>query len=510
MAAIQYKGTGGGIAVSKEPQFITIREYCELDLEGLNTGKRMAEQMDSNPASATYEQKKIVVIAENSDLCPISREPFWKATGNKRCLKNSENLNTGGVEVEEKDVNKLSASYNQTRWTASYDDLNFCPIPENPFIRIIADGLGGKQKPYLIRAKVQDAGGVIYTIESNTDYSMLNYADLRLPRGEYKILECEAIVKDPLCQQVYCSQIYSNNIFVKNYEQYGVENTPTNGQFRIVVEDDFTWNLQANKTIHFVFGNRVAQTYTASRSAAFTRNNCADGLTGSTVTFSKQYTSTISQADAESRADANFATDGQAFANANGTCSTSVFTASRSGDFTRNNCGNGLLGSTVTFSKQYTSTISQSDAEALANANFATDGQAYANVNGVCNSTPKVYISLEPSYSAGVYIVVLSNENGTPYTTLPFNFTFRVTLRYQPYPNSGFETQYNVINTANWQGQLNDIRTDFPLPTELRTENRFNNYRDGNQNSNVTEVQFNEYTVYFNPDVEAGSGEVII
>lgn len=63
------------------------------------------------------------------------------------------------------------------------------------------------------------------------------------------------------------------------------------------------------------------------------------------------------------------------------------FVASRSGSFTRNNCLEGFNGSTVVFNNTYSSMVSQAQAEALADANFPTDGQAYANVNGVCTQT---------------------------------------------------------------------------------------------------------------------------
>jgi len=63
------------------------------------------------------------------------------------------------------------------------------------------------------------------------------------------------------------------------------------------------------------------------------------------------------------------------------------FVATRSGSFTRNNCAVGEIGSTIVFNNTYTSSISQAAAEALANANFNTDGQAYANANGVCTTS---------------------------------------------------------------------------------------------------------------------------
>ena len=133
--------------------------------------------------------------------------------------------------------------------------------------------------------------------------------------------------------------------------------------------------------------------YTATRTAEFARNNCPGGYTGSIVPFTKSYVSTVSQADADAKAAADpaFASDGQAFANdpSHGTCTvTPLFTAVRTADFTRNNCGTGYAGSTVSFSKTYSSNISQADAniKATTDLEFEDEGQAYANdpANGSC------------------------------------------------------------------------------------------------------------------------------
>ena len=62
----------------------------------------------------------------------------------------------------------------------------------------------------------------------------------------------------------------------------------------------------------------------------------------------------------------------------------------KSGNFTRNNCGGGYTGSTVTYTVSagtYTSTISLEDANQQAQADVNANGQAYANVNGTCTVT---------------------------------------------------------------------------------------------------------------------------
>ncbi|WP_226995309.1 DUF5977 domain-containing protein, partial [Candidatus Symbiothrix dinenymphae] len=85
----------------------------------------------------------------------------------------------------------------------------------------------------------------------------------------------------------------------------------------------------------------------------FTRNNCDPEYIGSQVTYivaAGNHTSTISQADADSKADADVADNGQAYANTYGSCTLPPGTyvnVEKRGDFTRNNCIAGYIGSTV-------------------------------------------------------------------------------------------------------------------------------------------------------------------
>ncbi|WP_205886150.1 DUF5977 domain-containing protein, partial [Escherichia coli] len=75
----------------------------------------------------------------------------------------------------------------------------------------------------------------------------------------------------------------------------------------------------------------------------------------------------------------------QAYANANGICT--FYNAVQSGSFTKNNCPNGGTGSTVTYTVAagtYSSTVSQADADQKATNDVNTNGQAYANANGIC------------------------------------------------------------------------------------------------------------------------------
>ena len=82
------------------------------------------------------------------------------------------------------------------------------------------------------------------------------------------------------------------------------------------------------------------------------------------------------------------------------------FSASRSDNFTRNNCGAGYTGGVVSYSNTYyyTGLLNQSGANNIANANFSTDGQNYANSVGSCtaNQVCKVYDIY--AYDYGYYV----------------------------------------------------------------------------------------------------------
>ena len=83
-----------------------------------------------------------------------------------------------------------------------------------------------------------------------------------------------------------------------------------------------------------------------------------------------------------------------------------TFYAYKSGSFTRNNCGSGYNGGTVTYSHtySYTGILNQSGADATANSNFSTDGQNYANSAGSCTAIQvcKVYDII--AYDYGYYV----------------------------------------------------------------------------------------------------------
>ena len=137
-------------------------------------------------------------------------------------------------------------------------------------------------------------------------------------------------------------------------------------------------------------GDKVCS-WTGTYSKQFTKQ-CADGGVGSKVTIDQDdvtggpFTSTVSQEDANSKAQAAVEQQGQALADAQGTC---TWTGKASKVFTRNNCGSCQHGSSVTVTQDqvggpFTSNISQADANKKAQDAVNSQGQAVANKNADC------------------------------------------------------------------------------------------------------------------------------
>lgn len=132
------------------------------------------------------------------------------------------------------------------------------------------------------------------------------------------------------------------------------------------------------------------------------------------------------------------------------TCPLWTYTATRSQLFTRNNCPSGQNGESVLFTKTYTSTISQADADAqaLADSSFTTQGQNYANTNGSCSVVGEhvVYVDLEgppiQTGSADVYGFVLRQ-----FSILPVSLSIWIEATY---PNAlGGTSSVRVTKTID-------------------------------------------------------------
>lgn len=134
--------------------------------------------------------------------------------------------------------------------------------------------------------------------------------------------------------------------------------------------------------------------YSAEYTESSTKNNCANGYYGSTVTLTAaagKFTSTVSQAAADLLAVQWVRDYKQDYANANGTCTinpTVYYNVKATASLQKNDCDSGYFGTAVSYEVpafKYSSLISQEDADAQANAEISTNfNQAYANANGSC------------------------------------------------------------------------------------------------------------------------------
>ncbi|WP_293741986.1 DUF5977 domain-containing protein [uncultured Pedobacter sp.] len=99
---------------------------------------------------------------------------------------------------------------------------------------------------------------------------------------------------------------------------------------------------------------------------------------------------------------------------------TTYYNTAKSGSFTRNNCGAGLTGSTVTYTvpantPSCNSNISQADADTKAQNLLNANGQAYANANGVCNQT-YYNTAITSNFSKNDCPVYANSGPSVPYT----------------------------------------------------------------------------------------------
>ena len=120
-------------------------------------------------------------------------------------------------------------------------------------------------------------------------------------------------------------------------------------------------------------------------SEKFMKSDCGSGKLADSTTFSVAagtYTSTISQADADAQAENYILINGQAYANAHGSCRLIYYNAALTANNTTQSCSAGYAGGTITYTViagTYTSILSQADADRKAAEDTAANAQAYAN-----------------------------------------------------------------------------------------------------------------------------------
>jgi hypothetical protein len=130
--------------------------------------------------------------------------------------------------------------------------------------------------------------------------------------------------------------------------------------------------------------------WSAAVSQTCQKNDCGNGYEGQHVLYALEYGaeySLISQEDADAKALANLEANCQANANKNGGCLPLYYNTEIAGSCTRDNCGSGYNGTSVSYTVpagMFSSTVSQTDAQAQAQAYYEANCQANANANGQC------------------------------------------------------------------------------------------------------------------------------
>ena len=424
-------------------RFVPECEACHKGVEMEVT----AEMVNGSPVTSTESQdaadaeaRRIVeeggqaYVNKNGNCTPLSTDPVWEdvVPEELRC-------NEGKSQKKQRDTNECSETHNQERWvdggnkvcswTGHYTETfqkNDCEIPDsgtevevseadvegNPFTSFVSQEDADNKAKEAVKAQgqaianqkgkcrfvgvyskqftkdncgschhgvpmsvTQDmVGGPFYSNESQEEANRLAQEAVEAQGQAYvnKNGTCEMDNTDPVW--VDSEPLETKCEGGKSYKKQVNTNECYGGA-------DERW----------VEGGDKVCTWTGTYSKQFTKQ-CADGGVGSEVTIDQDdvtggpFTSTVSQEDANSKAQAAVEAQGQALADAQGTC---TWTGKASKVFTRNNCGSCQHGSSITVTQDqvggpFTSNISQADANKKAQDAVNAQGQAVANKNADC------------------------------------------------------------------------------------------------------------------------------
>lgn len=434
-------------------RFVPECEACHKGVEMEVT----AEMVNGSPVTSTESQEAADTEArriveeggqayanKNGNCTPLSTDPVWEDVEPEE-LRCSE----GKSQKKQRDTNECSETHNQERWvdggnkvcswTGHYSETfqkNDCEIPDsgtevevseadvegNPFTSFVSQEDADNKAKEAVKAQGQNIANQkgkcrfvgVYSKEFTKDNC-----------GSCQHGVPMSVTQDMVGGPFYSneSQEEANRLAQEAVEAQGQAVANKNGTcetdntdpvwvdsepLETKCEGGKSYKKQVNtnecyggEDERWVEGGGKVCTWTGTYSKQFTKQ-CADGGVGSKVTIDQDdvtggpFTSTVSQEDANSKAQAAVEQQGQALADAQGTC---TWTGKASKVFTRNNCGTCQHGSSVTVTQDqvggpFTSNISQADANKKAQDAVNSQGQAVANKNGDC-----VADSTTPSWS---------------------------------------------------------------------------------------------------------------
>ncbi|WP_346321077.1 DUF5977 domain-containing protein [Chitinophaga sp. YIM B06452] len=209
------------------------------------------------------------------------------------------------------------------------------------------------------------------------------------------------------------------------YDSYGRLKLIRNNENNIIKQYDYKYKTAIAPLYFNVY-----------KSQSFTRNDCGTAH-GTAVTYevpAGTYSSSVSQTDADSKAQNDININGQAYANKYGYCIIHYYNVEKSGLFVRNNCTGDSIGGRVEYvvaAGKHFSDISQADADQKADNDIIQNGQAYANAtNGAC--LPPVYTKLRfenvvqtPTLTTGDVVVRFYSNSAC---TIPYSVTGSITI----------------------------------------------------------------------------------
>lgn len=434
-------------------KFVPECEACHKGVEMEVT----AEMVNGSPVTSTESQdaadteaRRIVeeggqaYANKNGNCTPLSTDPVWEDVEPEelRC-------NEGKSQKKQRDTNECSETHNQERWvdggnkvcswTGHYSETfqkNDCEIPDsgtevevseadvegNPFTSLVSQEDADNKAKEAVKAQGQEIANQkgkcrfvgVYSKEFTKDNcgSCQHGVPLTVTQdmvgGPFYSNESQEEANRLAQEAVEAQgQAYANKngtCETDNTDPVWVDSEPLETK----CEGGKSYKKQVNTNEcyggadeRWVEGGDKVCAWTGTYSKEFTKQ-CADGGVGSKVTIDQDdvtggpFTSTVSQEDANSKAQAAVEQQGQALADAQGTC---TWTGKASKVFTRNNCGSCQHGSSVTVTQDqvggpFTSNISQADANKKAQDAVNSQGQAVANKNGDC-----VADSTTPSWS---------------------------------------------------------------------------------------------------------------
>ena len=424
-------------------RFVPECEACHKGVEMEVT----AEMVNGSPVTSTESQdaadaeaRRIIeeggqaYVNKNGNCTPLSTDPVWEdvVPEELRC-------NEGKSQKKQHDTNECSETHNQERWvdggnkvcswTGHYSETfqkNDCEIPDsgtevevseadvegNPFTSFVSQEDADNKAKEAVKAQGQAIANQkgkcrfvgVYSKQFTKDncgscqHGVPMSVTQDMVGGPFYSNESQEEA-DRLAQEAVEAQgqAYANKngtCEMDNTDPVWVDSEPLETK----CEGGKSYKKQVNTNEcyggadeRWVEGGDKVCTWTGTYSKQFTKQ-CADGGVGSEVTIDQDdvtggpFTSTVSQEDANSKAQAAVEAQGQALADAQGTC---TWTGKASKVFTRNNCGSCQHGSSVTVTQDevggpFTSNISQADANKKAQDAVNSQGQAVANKNADC------------------------------------------------------------------------------------------------------------------------------